>query len=109
MLESGPAGSLVAKLPQRSSLAIRKFCAASEERCKQGYGVCKILMPDVSAAEAHQNDSSYVSELSGPTFNPLRKNLAGWAVTRRTLRNHKLSKWGGGHLSRDGCLPRTIW
>ena len=29
-------------------------------------GVCETLMPDVMLAEAHQNDHSYVHELSGP-------------------------------------------
>ena len=33
----------------------------------------------------------------------LRKNLALWAVTRRTSKNHKLPELG------DGRLPRTIW
>ena len=39
------------------------------------------------------------------TFDSPRKNLAWWAVTRRTS---KLSKLGGGHLCEDGCLPGTI-
>ena len=37
-------------------------------------GVCESLMLDVVAPEAHQNDCSYVRELSGP------------------------SNWHGGHL-----------
>ena len=36
------------------------------------------------APEAHQNDRSYVRELSGLIFDSLRKNLAWWVVTRRT-------------------------
>ena len=63
-------------------------------------------MLDVAAPEAHQNDSSYVSELSGPTFNPLHKNLAGWAVTRRTSRNHKTVKIGGWVLASRWALTR---
>ena len=47
-------------------------------------GVCETLLPDVVAPEAHQNDHSYVHELSGPTFDSLHKN---WAVTRRTKKN----------------------
>ena len=55
--------------------------------------MCEPLMPDVVAPEAHQNDRSYVlRELSGPTFHPLRKNLARWAVTQSTS---ELSKVGG--------------
>ena len=38
VLESRPTRSLIAKRLQRSSLAVRKFRAASEERCKQCYG-----------------------------------------------------------------------
>ena len=33
LLESGPTRNLIAKFPQRSSLAVREFCAASEEHC----------------------------------------------------------------------------
>ena len=32
-------------------------------------------MPDVVAPEAHQNNHSFVCELSGPTFNSLHKNF----------------------------------
>ena len=42
--------------------------------------------------KAHQNDRSYVRELSGPTFDTLRKNLAWWAVTRRVSKTTELSK-----------------
>ena len=38
VLESGLTHSLIAKLPQHSSLAVCEFSAASEECCKQGYG-----------------------------------------------------------------------
>ena len=37
-------------------------------------GVFKTLMPDVVVPEAHQNDHSYVCELSGPTFDLLCNN-----------------------------------
>ena len=62
--------SLVAKLPQHSLLAVREFCAAIRcckrrmLRTRQWTGVCKTLMPDVMAPEAHQNDQSYVCELT---------------------------------------------
>ena len=55
--------------------------------------MCEPLMPDVVASEAHQNDHSYVSEFSRPTFNSictnfmmggytedLKKNCQNWAV-----------------------------
>ena len=38
VLENGPTRNLIAKLPQRSSLAVCEFRAAGEKRCKQGYG-----------------------------------------------------------------------
>ena len=51
-------------------------------------GVCETMMTDVVVPEAHQNDRSYVHELSGPTFDSLCNNLAWWVVTRRTSDNH---------------------
>ena len=61
MLESGPSRSLVAKLPQRLLLSVAK-------------------LPDIIAPQVHQNDCSYVRELSRRTFNSLCNNLAWWAV-----------------------------
>ena len=60
--------------------------------------MCETLLPDVVASEVHQNDCSYVCELSGPTLDSLRKNFAWWAVTQRT------SKLGGRRLCGDGCF-----
>ena len=57
VLESRPTRSLVGKLPQRSSLAVREFRAASEERCEQGYGR---VFAKLRHIVAHQNDRSYV-------------------------------------------------
>ena len=57
-----------------------------------------------AAPEAHQNDRSSVRELSGLTFDSLRKNLAWWAVTRRTSKNHKTVKIGGWALARDNTV-----
>ena len=47
-------------------------------------GVCNTLLPDVMMPEAHQNDPSYVCDLSEPTLDLLCKNLAWWAVAQRT-------------------------
>ena len=57
--------------------------------------LCKhpICAKDVVVHEAHQNDRSYLHELSGLTFSALHKNLAQWAVTRRTSKNHKIEGW----------------
>ena len=58
--------------------------------------------------EAHQNDRSYVCELSGLTFDSLRQNLAWWAVTRRTSKNHKTVKIGGWALARDNTVSVSV-
>ena len=65
-------------------------------------GMYETLMPDVVAPEAHQNDGSYVHELSGLTYDLLHKKLAWWVVTQRISKNHKTVKYGGW------CLLRTI-
>ena len=52
--------------------------------------------------KAHQNNCSYVSSADLPS-DSLCENL--WAVTRRTLINHKTVKIGGCGY---GCLPVTI-
>ena len=43
---------------------------------------------DVVVPKVHQNNCSYVSSADLPSAS-LRENLAWWAVTRRTLKNHK--------------------
>ena len=47
--------------------------------------MCGTLLSDVVAPDMHQNDCSYIRELSRPTFDYLCKNLAWYAVTRRTF------------------------
>ena len=42
-------------------------------------GVCEM---DVGALEAHQNDGSYVRQLSGLCFESLHTNLTWWVATR---------------------------
>ena len=76
-------------------------------------GVCKTLLLDVVASEAHQSNRSYmyVSELTRPTFDSLRKNLARWAVTQITSKTHN---WRvevctrGGTCTGGGCLHGTM-
>ena len=51
--------------------------------------MCETLMLDVMVPEAHQNDRSSVRVFNGLTFDSLNKNLAWWAVTRRTSKHHK--------------------
>ena len=55
-----------------------------------------VLRLDVVALEVHQNYCSCVCELSRPTFDSLRKNLAWWVVTQKEdLKNHRTVKiWG---------------
>ena len=60
----------------------------------------KTLMPDVMVPEAHQNNHSYVCELSGLTFDSLHNNLAWWAVTWRVSKNpQNCQNWGVGACS----------
>ena len=61
VLESESYHSLVAKLPQHSllSLSVRVLCCRQRTlRARPRIGVRKLLMPDVMAPEAHQNDRS---------------------------------------------------
>ena len=63
--------------------------------------MCETLLPDVVASEAHQNDCSYVCELSRPTLDSLRKNLHGGRLRRGP---QKAAKLGGRRLCGDGCF-----
>ena len=67
MIESGLTRSLVVKLPRHFLLAVREFRAQTKNTTDEAMDGC-VLMPDVVVPEAHQNDCSYVCELSGPTF-----------------------------------------
>ena len=60
---------------------------------------CKhpLCAKDVVMHEVHQNDRSYVCELSGLTFGALHKNFARWVVTRRPSKYYKIGGW-------DTCL-----
>ena len=67
--------------------------------------MCGTLLLDVVAPDTHQNDCSYVRELSGPTFDYLCKNLAWCAVTRRTSKKlHKTVKIRGWVISRENMV-----
>ena len=68
-------------------------------------GVCKTLMPDVVAPEAHQNDRSYVRELSRPTFDFTTQqfSMVG-SCTEDLKKRHKTVKIGGWALARDNTV-----
>ena len=68
-------------------------------------GVCEPLMPDVVSLKVHQNNCSYVNSADLPS-DSLRENLAWWAVTRRTLKNHKTVEIEGWVLARVWALAR---
>ena len=68
-------------------------------------GVCETLMQDVVVPGAHQNARSYVREYP---FDSLCKNLAWWAVTRRTSNNHKTVKIGGWVACPGQCSSYTM-
>ena len=93
------ADQLVTSLLQRSIVACSSrilCCRGRTLRTRPRTDVCEPLMP-----EAHPNNRSYVSSADLPSGS-LRKNIAWWAVTRRTSKSHKLLKLVGGRL------PRTI-
>ena len=75
--------------------------AANEART----GVREPLTPDVVVPKAHQNNRSYVSSVDIPS-DSLLKNLAWWAVTQRTLKNHETVKIGGRVLVQVWVLAR---
>ena len=90
MLESGPTCSLVAKAVQHLLLTVREFHIASEKCCSLKLGpVCvQSLFMDVVAPDAHQNDCSYLSQLSSNMNCEFRSHYARIsmvdAVTGRT-------------------------
>ena len=57
------------------------------------------------APEEHQNDRSYVRELTRPTFGSLCKNFAWWVATWRTSKkNHTTVEIGGWALAQDNTV-----
>ena len=60
--------------------------------------VCEPLVLDVMVSEVHQNDQSYVLELSGSTF-PFT------ILHGEPQQTAELSKLGGERLRQDGHLP----
>ena len=87
------------------SLAVRKFRAAEKERCEWCHRrVCETLLPDVVSPKAHQNNHSYVSSVDLPSIHYAN----WWAVTRRTLKNHKTAKIGGWTVARTLRTIRYI-
>ena len=95
MLESRPTCSLVIKLPFVTCIMWNSCCKLRKLWTRLQSGVCKTLMPDVVAPEAHENYHSYVRELRGSALDSLCKNLAWWVVTHRNSINHKTVKIGG--------------
>jgi len=96
--------SLLSFRSVQSSLAVCEFRAAGEECYKQGYGQrrCEQTFDAwCHVAEVHQNYCSYVRSVDLPS---LRKNLAWWVVTWRTLKNHKTVKNGEWALARDNTV-----
>ena len=85
---------LVTLLPSfrcvQSSLSVCEFCAAEEERCDRSHGqVCANLM------SRHPKRVRTIAAMwSTCSFESLRKDLAWWAVTQKTLKNHKAVKIG---------------
>ena len=81
VLQNWPTRSLVAKFPQRPVITCSMQISCYRERTlwtRLKTGVCEPLMPDVVAS----NVQSQLCELSGPSSDSIRKNLAWWAVTQ---------------------------
>ena len=70
VLQSGPTHSLVAKLLQCSSLAVyTTFVQQAKNARNEATDACvRTFDAGCCAPEAHQNDQSYVRELSGPIY-----------------------------------------
>lgn len=103
VLESEPTHSLVANLLQDLSLAVRvnlvlqakSTVNEATDRCVQTfdsgcYGI----------SEAHQNNHSYVLELSVPTFRFTTHEFSMVGGYTEELKNHKTVKLGSGRLLR---------
>ena len=65
-------------------------------------GVCETSMPDVMAPEAHQNDRSYVRELSRPTS--IQLSMVG-GYTKDLKKSLNCQNWGVGACTRMGACP----
>ena len=93
VLQSGPTCSLIVKFSQRSPIACSMQFSCFRERTlwtRPWMGVCKPLMADVVVSKVHQNNHSQMSSADLPVpSDSLCKNLAWWAVTRKTLKNHR--------------------
>ena len=97
VLQSWPTRSLVAKFPQHSvvTCSTQILCSAGKERCERGHGwVCTNLWCLMSWHP--KRNSSYVSSADLPS-DSIHKNLAWWAVTRRTsTKPQNCQNWGVG-------------
>jgi len=86
----------------QSSLAVRKFRAAGKEHCERGHGwVCANLCYLMSWHP--KRICSYVSS-ADLSLGSKCKNLAWWAVTRRTSKNHNTVEIGGWVLAWDNTV-----
>ena len=84
--------------------------AVAQRRCLNGSTILvqapTVCAKDLVAHEMHQNDRTYVCELSGLTFGALHKNLTWWAVTWRTSK--KPQNWRvGTTVSLKGLVGNT--
>ena len=108
VLQSRCICNLVAKFPQHSVVTCSSRISCYWERMlrtRPQTGVCEPLMPDIVVPKGHPNNHSYVSSADLPS-NSLHKNLAWWAVTWRTSKNHKTVKIGGWALAQVWALAQ---
>ena len=86
------------------SLAVSDFCAAGEELCKWGHGrVCVKLWCLMSWCPKHIRTIGAIWDQQ--IYLWIHTNLAGWAVTRRTLKYYETVKMGVGACAVMGACP----
>ena len=62
-------------------------------------------MPDVVAPEAHQNDCSYLSEFSEPTFDSICTNFMVGSYTEDLKNKQNCQNWPTGACVGMGACP----
>ena len=77
------------------------FCSDKCHKCSENVQCPTVISSPDLMAQVHQNDRSYLRELSGLTFSALHKNLTQWAVTRRTFKKPQI---GGWELAQDNTV-----
>ena len=100
--------SLLSFCSVKSSLAVRKFCAAGEERCKRGHRqVCANLWAWCHGVQS-TSEQPQLCELSGPTFGFTMQgfNMVG-GYTEDLKKPQNCQNWGMGASA--GGPEKWVW